>query len=57
MPRVGRIYQRVLCYHVMNRGVNRNPVFGDDQDRQYFSQLVGEYKEVCGAKVCITGSG
>jgi putative transposase len=35
----------------MNRGVNRNRVFADDQDREYFSRLVGEYKEACGAKV------
>jgi hypothetical protein len=51
MPRVGRLYQRALCYHVMNRGVNRCPLYGDDQDRKYFSQLVGEYKEACGARV------
>jgi len=51
MPRTGRIYQRALCYHVMNRGVNRSPIFGDDGDREYFSRLVGEYKEACGAKV------
>jgi hypothetical protein len=46
MPRVGRIYQRALCYHVMNRGVNRGPLFSDDTDRQYFSDLVTEYKAI-----------
>jgi putative transposase len=51
MPRVGRIYQRALCYHVMNRGVNRGPLFSDDTDRQYFSDLVTEYKAICGARV------
>ena len=35
----------------MNRGVNRSRIFEDDQDREYFSRLVGEYKGVCGAKV------
>ena len=44
MPRIGRIYQRALCYHVMNRGVNRNQIYEDDQDRACFSRLVGEYK-------------
>jgi len=44
LPRIGRIYQRALCYHVMNRGVNRNRIYEDDQDRVYFSRLVGEYK-------------
>ena len=51
MPRVGRIYQRALCYHVMNRGVNRSDIFVDDYDRSYFCQTVSEYKELCGAKV------
>jgi len=51
MPRVGRIYQRAMCYHVMNRGVNRNPVYADDEDRAYFGRLVAEYKAACGARV------
>ena len=51
MPRIGRIYQRALCYHVMNRGVNRSSVFSDDADREYFSKLVSEYKEICGSRV------
>jgi hypothetical protein len=51
MPRGGRIYQRALCYHVTNQGVDRSRVFGDGQDRVCFSRLVGEYKELCGAKV------
>ena len=45
------MYQRAVCYHVMNRGINRNAIFMDDADREYFSRLVGEYKELCGAKV------
>ena len=51
MPRIGRIYQRALCYHVMNRGVNCGPLFSDDDDREYMNGLVVEYKEICGAKV------
>jgi putative transposase len=35
----------------MNRGVNRQAIFNDDADREYFGQLVGEYKALCGAKV------
>jgi REP element-mobilizing transposase RayT len=35
----------------MNRGVNRNPIFVDDGDREYFSRLVREYKAECGARV------
>jgi putative transposase len=51
VPRVGRIYQRALCYHVMNRGVNRQAVFGDEEDCEYFGRLAAEYKALCGAKV------
>lgn len=36
MPRTARIQQQALCYHVMNRGVNKQQVFTDDQDRHYF---------------------
>jgi hypothetical protein len=32
-------------------GANRSRVFGDEQDRMCFGRLVGEYKELCGAKV------
>jgi hypothetical protein len=35
----------------MNRGVNRSPIFSDDEDRIYFSQLVVEHKALCGARV------
>lgn len=35
----------------MNRGVNRQAIFADDRDREYFSQTVTEYKEICGARV------
>jgi putative transposase len=51
MPRVGRIYQRALCYHVLNRGVNRQPIFLDDADREYFMRLaqeIGSYLVRCG---------
>lgn len=48
---MGRIYQRAVCYHVMNRGVNRSPIFVDEADRAYFHKLVAEYKGLCGARV------
>jgi len=35
----------------MNRGVNRSPIFSDDEDRVYFSKLVVENKALCGARV------
>ena len=51
MPRSARIFQRALCYHVMNRGVNRQRIFQDDEDRRYFTQTVADYKAVCGARI------
>ncbi len=51
MPRRARNFQRAICYHLMNRGVNRLPIFEDDKDREYFSRLVRYYKEMCGAHV------
>jgi len=36
---------------MMNRGVNRSPIFNENYDRDYFLRLVTEYKESCDAKV------
>ena len=52
-----RIFQRALCYHVMNRGINREEIFVDEHDLTRFSQLTAEYRDLCGAKVyhwCLT---
>ena len=51
MPRRARIFQRALCYHVMNRRLNGLPVFHDEADYERFGELVRDYKEICGAKV------
>ncbi len=51
MPRVARIYQRALCYHVINRGVNRQAIFQDAYDYEYFGQVMLKYKERYGVKV------
>ena len=51
MPRTARIFQRALCYHIMNRAIDRRTVFADDEDRAHFSGLVSDYKLTCGAAV------
>ncbi len=51
MPRQARVYQRSICYHVMNRGVNCNAIFSDDRDRVLFLDLIRRYKESCKARV------
>ena len=35
----------------MNRGVNGRAIFRDEEDMARFTRTVGEYKEICGAKV------
>jgi hypothetical protein len=40
MPRQARVFQRALCYHVMNRGINRRELFADEADREEFLELV-----------------
>ncbi len=44
MPRQARNYQKSICYHVFNRGVNRNPIFGSLRDREIFLGLIQKYK-------------
>ena len=51
MPRTARIYQRALLYHLINRGLNRQRIFVDDEDRLVFLELTREYKALCGASV------
>jgi putative transposase len=51
MPRVARAYRQALCYHVFNRGLNRQVIFRDDRDREHFSKVVLRYKTECKAKV------
>jgi len=47
MTRVPRRQQwtEAACYHVMNRGHNREMVFSDDDDRRQFLGLLARYQE------------
>ena len=51
MPRTARIFQRAICYHLMNRGLNRTRIFEDDAGKKWFSDAIKDYKEICGANV------
>ncbi len=44
MPRIQRIKSRTDIYHVMIRGVNKNIIFNDDNDREKFLQILIYYK-------------
>ena len=43
MPR-RRQWTDAACYHIMNRGHNREVVFADDDDRRYFLELLARYQ-------------
>lgn len=45
MPRTSRLNPQDGWHHVMSRGVDRQPVFFDDEDRIAFGQLVGVASE------------
>ena len=44
MPRSVRKKSKSGIYHIMLRGVNRQPIFVDDEDRSRFIQIVNEKK-------------
>jgi len=48
MPRTAREKSRSGIYHIMIRGINRQNLFEDDQDRQKFIETLAFYKEKCG---------
>jgi putative transposase len=60
MPRTPRRAQwtRAACYHVMNRGHNRETVFADAGDRRAFLGLLARYQKRYPLRLyhyCLTG--
>ncbi|MFH0954044.1 MAG: transposase [Verrucomicrobiota bacterium] len=52
MPRIARTHQQTaLCYHVFNRGINRQPIFRDEHDRDFLIKAVRKYKRMCGVRI------
>jgi putative transposase len=61
MPRTPRRRQwtEAACYHVMNRGHNRETVFADADDCRHFLQLLSRYRERFGLRLyhyCLMGN-
>jgi len=48
MPRNARIMSATGIYHIMLRGINKQTIFEDDEDKEKFIQTLSHYKEVCG---------
>lgn len=51
MPRRARRTAGSGIYHVMLRGVNRDPIFLDDEDRTYFLRTLGTVRDASGCRV------
>lgn len=48
MPRVARRKSESGIYHVMLRGINKQPIFSNDSDKTKFLQILQKYKDQCG---------
>ena len=51
MPRQGRKKSKTGVYHVMIRGINRQILFEDEEDKQKFIETIKQYKEKSGYKI------
>lgn len=51
MPRRARRTAGSGIYHVMLRGVNRDPIFLDDEDRTYFLRALKTVRDASGCRV------
>jgi len=48
MPRQPRRKSESGIYHVMLRGINKQPIFSSDADKSYFLKVLEKYRERCG---------
>ncbi|SMD00535.1 transposase [Sporomusa malonica] len=51
MPRQARERSRTGIYHLMLRGINKQNVFEEDEDRQRFLETLGYYKAISGYRL------
>lgn len=59
MPRTARKKSCKQIYHVMLRGINRQQIFYEKEDYQFFISLLERYKEPCGYELyayCLMGN-
>src|SRR6266849_6500761 len=40
MPHRNNVFQQGSCYHIYNRGANREPIFRNDENYRYFLRLL-----------------
>ena len=51
MPRIARVYSIDYPHHITQRGNNRQPVFFDDEDREFYLKTLGRYSQHWGFDV------
>ncbi len=51
MPRQARLDAPGTLYHVMIRGIEGAPIFGDDKDREHSLSRVGEIGKATGTRI------
>lgn len=51
MPRIGRVVLPNYPHHIVQRGHNRQDVFAQESDYEYFLATLREWKEACEVKV------
>ena len=59
MPRQARKKSESGIYHIMLRGINRQQIFEDEEDREHFLETLSNYKDLCGYKIyayCLMGN-
>ena len=59
MPRGARKKSGSGIYHIMLRGINRQQIFEDEEDRERFLETLENYKDLCGYKIyayCLMGT-
>lgn len=59
MPRTGRKKSESGIYHIVLRGINRQTIFEDEEDREKFIQTINRFKKESGYKIyayCLMGN-
>ena len=51
MPRTARKKSVTSLYHIVLRGINRQDIFEEPRDYDYFLHVLGKYKEICGYEI------
>ncbi len=51
MPRQARTVSRSNIYHVMLRGINRQVIFEDDNDKKHFLRILQECRDISGFRL------